>query len=59
MDICIPQIEHQLELVDKAECLDKRVRELIELRRRQLANLHALKSAILAQELQPSQSEAA
>lgn len=56
MDICMPLIELQLEFVDKAECLDQKVRELIELRKKQLANLNALKSAILEQELQPSEA---
>ena len=59
MDISIPQLEEQLYLVEKTERLDAKVRELLEIRVRQLANLQALKSAILAQELEPPQSEAA
>ena len=57
--ITLPSIEQQLEVVKSLNDLADRTERLHEAYQRKLANLQSLKSAILAQELQPPKSEAA
>ena len=54
-----PTLARQKQIATDLAELDASIEKIIEIRNEKIGSLHALKSAILAQELQPQQSEAA